>query len=115
MQYYLQTQMKLKTQRIPSVLTSQMPIATMYVWEYIIFEIQLNAQIHLTFLLLQNDDYSGTDITPFESYATPLDKDDCPIDEYVIFLDTMNSTCPISTILLIICIDVLYYIFFLSF
>ena len=38
-----------------------------------------------------DDDFSAGEETALECYATPLDDDDCPIDEYVIFKEVLLS------------------------
>ena len=37
------------------------------------------------------DDYDGCEETSLEAYTTPLDEDDCPVDEYNIFKDVLAS------------------------
>ena len=40
-----------------------------------------------------DDDYTedGADETALESYLTPLDDENCPIDEYMVFKDVLSS------------------------
>lgn len=38
-----------------------------------------------------DDDEDGAAETALETYTTPLDSEDCPIDEYVIFKEVMQS------------------------
>lgn len=38
-----------------------------------------------------DDDYSAGEETALECYATPLDDDECPVDEYVIFKEVLMS------------------------
>ena len=38
-----------------------------------------------------DDDYDGCEETSLEAYTTPLDEDDCPVDEYNIFKDVLAS------------------------
>ena len=38
-----------------------------------------------------DDDYDGCEETSLEAYTTPLDEDDCPVDEYNIFKDVLGA------------------------
>merc|ERR1712128_410423 len=38
-----------------------------------------------------DDDYDGCEETSLEAYTTPLDEDDCPVDEYNIFKDVLAA------------------------
>merc|ERR1712123_271722 len=42
-------------------------------------------------LLDSDDDYDGCEETSLEAYTTPLDEDDCPVDEYNIFKDVLAA------------------------
>jgi hypothetical protein len=38
-----------------------------------------------------DDDYDGVEETSLEAYSTPLDEDDCPVDEYNVFKDVLGA------------------------
>merc|ERR1712025_1567262 len=39
----------------------------------------------------EDDDYDGCEETSLEAYTTPLDDEDCPIDEYNIFREDLGG------------------------
>lgn len=41
----------------------------------------------------EDSDYEPDEEMVLEAYTTPLDEDDCDIDEYIIFKETMQSMC----------------------
>lgn len=38
-----------------------------------------------------DDEYDGCEETSLEAYTTPLDEDDCPVDEYNVFKDVLGA------------------------
>ena len=38
-----------------------------------------------------DEDYDGCEETSLEAYTTPLDDDDCPVDEYNLFKDVLTA------------------------
>lgn len=38
-----------------------------------------------------DEDYDALDETPLESYTTPLDEADCPVDEYIVFKEVITK------------------------
>ena len=41
-----------------------------------------------------DDEYDEAEETPLESYETPLDKEDCAVDEYQVFKGILESKSP---------------------
>ena len=41
-----------------------------------------------------DDEYDEAEETPLESYETPLDKEDCAVDEYQVFKAILESKSP---------------------
>lgn len=40
-----------------------------------------------------DSDYEANEETALEAYGTPLDEEDCDIDEYMVFKEVMTSMC----------------------
>ena len=46
-----------------------------------------------------DDEYDEAEETPLESYETPLDKEDCAVDEYQVFKGILQSTSLLDHVL----------------
>ncbi len=56
-----------------------------------------------------DEDYEANEETALESYNTPLDEDNCPIDEYIVFKEIMQSKWFLTVFSTYVCIQCYLY------